>query len=307
MATWISSGHFSCSPAWKAPEPISAALKSYLDAVADRYERIDFIRDDPVSVPHGFDDPRDRELIALYAALLAWGRRDILLRKLADLCERMHFAPRSFVEGFDPVRDAPALDGFVHRTFSSEDAVNLTIALSHALDRFGSLEALFAVGMDMADPGGDPAGRIRGGLENFSSTLIEAAPGDASRMRRVLARPSTGSACKRLNMYLRWMVRPGPVDLGIWNTPRPEELLLPLDVHSGRQARAVGLLERRSNDWKAAIELTRACRDMDPDDPARYDFAFFGAGSAGEELVPPGNGRDGPADGPDAAEADSEP
>ncbi|NNF03221.1 MAG: DUF2400 family protein, partial [Rhodothermales bacterium] len=137
----------------------------------------------------------------------------------------------------------------------------------------------------------DGGGRIRAGLEHFSSTLIEAAPGDSARMRRVLARPSTGSACKRLIMYLRWMVRPGPVDLGLWNQPETHELLLPLDVHSGRQARAVGLLNRKSNDWKAVIEITEACRRLSPEDPARYDFAFFGAGSAGEELIRPG--RDG--------------
>jgi uncharacterized protein (TIGR02757 family) len=129
---------------------------------------------------------------------------------------------------------------------------------------------------------------VRAGLEYVGTTLLDAAPGDAARMRRVLARPSTGSACKRLNMYLRWMVRPGPVDLGLWSAPGPDELLLPLDIHSGRQARAVGLLRRKSSDWKAVMELTEACRSLCPNDPAKYDFAFFGTGSAGEELRPDG-------------------
>lgn len=268
-------------------------LTSYLDAVADRYERTEFIRDDPVSIPHGFDDPADRELIGLYSALLAWGRRDVLLMKLGELCERMRFAPRAFVENFQAERDAGRLAGFVHRTFSSEDAVNLTVALRDAVRAYGTLESLFEVGTHggsglNAHPDPDmPGGRVRSGLEFFSSTLVDAAPGDAARMRRILARPSTGSACKRLNMYLRWMVRKGPVDLGLWAVLRPDELLLPLDVHSARQARAVGLLQRKSNDWKAVIELTDACRAMSPEDPARYDFAFFGAGSAGEELSPP--------------------
>lgn len=168
--------------------------------------------------------------------------------------------------------------------------MNLTIALRTTLEAFGSLEAVFKKGTSRGDPD-ESGGRVRSGLEFFSSTLIEAAPGDEKRMRRVLARPSTGSACKRLNMYLRWMVRPGPVDLGLWSEPSIDELLLPLDVHSGRQARAVGLLTRKSNDWKAVIELTKACRSLSPEDPARYDFAFFGAGSAGEELAAPGGTR----------------
>lgn len=205
----------------------------------------------------------------------------------------MRFAPRAFVESFDANRDSGAMDGFVHRTFSSEDAVNLTIALSNILRSYGSLEALFIEGMRPGERAlgnlKSDGGRVRAGIEHFSSVLIAAAPGDTARVRRVLARPSTGSACKRLNMYLRWMVRPGPVDLGLWSEPRVNELLLPLDVHSGRQARAVGLLERRSNDWKAVIELTEACRELSPEDPARYDFAFFGSGSAGEELVRPGS------------------
>lgn len=254
------------------------ALRAYLDPIVERYERFDFIDEDPISIPHGFDDPADREVIGLFSALLAWGRRDLLLRKLEELCERMRFRPFEFVLGFDAGRDSSALRGFVHRTFSSDDAVWLCIALREVLRQHGSIENLFSSFLDPVSP------EIGLGIEGMSSTLLRSHPEMPQRMRKHLARPSTGSACKRLCLYLRWMVRPGPVDLGVWTAIDKRLLLLPIDVHSGRQARAIGLLERKANDWRAVQELTRACRQLDPDDPTRYDFAFFGTGSSGKTL-----------------------
>jgi uncharacterized protein (TIGR02757 family) len=257
--------------------PTLDALKSYLDRLVDRYERPRFIADDPISIPHGFDDPRDQEVIGLYAALLAWGRRETVLKKMADLCERMHYRPYAFVRTFDPRRDGDRLDGFKHRTFQPIDALHFTQNLGALLREHETVEALFARHLPPEAEDVGPA------IQGFSTSIM-AQPGTPARLRKHLARPEAGSACKRLAMYLRWMVRPGPVDLGLWTQIRADQLVLPLDVHSGRQARALGLVNRKSNDWKAVQRLTAACRRLCPDDPARYDFAFFGVGAYDASL-----------------------
>ncbi len=256
------------------------ALREYLDTLADRHERPAFIDGDPISIPHAFNEPRDQEVIGLYAALLAWGRRDVMLRKLDELCERMGHAPYRFVRTFDPDADAGALDGFVHRTFQPLDAVWLTTNLSAALDQHGTVEGLFEAHL----PDHPEASPVATMLQGVSTTLLTIHDDTPKRLRKHLARPEAGSACKRLNMYLRWMVRPGPVDLNLWSILDPSALMLPVDVHVGRQARALGLLERKSNDWTAVRRLTTICRHFCASDPARYDFAFFGVGAQDESL-----------------------
>lgn len=259
----------------------SDALRQYLDTLVDRFECPAFVDDDPISIPHAFEAARDQEVIGLYAALLAWGRRDVMLRKLGELCERMGHEPYRFVQTFDPERDAEALDGFVHRTFQPVDARWLTANLSAALDRYGTVENLFSAHCPEEGGEGSPVARM---LQGVSTTLLSINEGTPARLRKHLARPDAGSACKRLNMYLRWMVRPGPVDLNLWSFLDSSALMIPLDVHVGRQARALGLLERKSNDWTAVRRLTAVCRHFDPADPARYDFAFFGIGAQDESL-----------------------
>jgi len=256
-------------------------LRSYLDALVERYEEPSFIAEDPLGIPHGFDDPRDQAVIGLYAALLAWGRRTTVINKMEALCERMDYKPYAFVSDFDPARDADALAGFKHRTFQPVDAQWFTRNLSDAMARHGSIENIFADHLPDDPEHPYPVGPA---IQGFSTTLLNINPGTPQRLRKHLARPEAKSACKRLNMYLRWMVRPGPVDLGLWTRIRPEQLMLPLDVHVGRQARALGFIERKSNDWKAACILTDACRRLCPDDPARYDFAFFPPGAQDEPL-----------------------
>ena len=255
-----------------------AELKKYLDHLVERFEQPAFIEADPIALPHGFDDPRDQEIIGLYAALLAWGQRRTVLNKLAELCERMRYQPYRFVREFDAARDAARLADFKHRTFQPADAFELTRRLSAVLREYGALEALFAHHLPTAAPD------VRLAIQGFSDTVLTILPQTPPRLRKHLARPDAGSACKRLNMYLRWMVRPGPVDLGIWQAIEPDKLVLPVDVHAGRQARALGLLTRKADDWRAALELTEACRAFCPEDPARYDFAFFGVGAYGESL-----------------------
>ncbi len=253
-------------------------LKSYLESLVERFEQPAFIDADPISIPHGFDDPRDQEVIGLYSALLAWGRRETILNKMADLCQRMDYRPFQFVYDFPSSRSTTALADFRHRTFQPEDALWLTHNLGILLREFGSVEALFARHLT---PG---ATDVEQGIQGFSESVMAADSRTPRRLQKHLARPSTGSSCKRINMYLRWMVRSGSVDFGLWRSIQPRLLILPLDVHSGRQARALGMLDRRTNDWRAALELTERCRALSPDDPARYDFAFFGAGAYGIEL-----------------------
>lgn len=252
--------------------PTAADLGEHLEAMVERYERPEFIEDDPIRFPHRYDDARDQEIIGLYAALLAWGRRSIVRRKLEELCTRMDDRPYRFVREFDLDRNGDQLRGFVHRTFQPVDALWLTRLLSLALERYGRLEHLFAEGLTEHDDHVGPA------IQHFSTRLLELDPDRPDRLRKHLARPRAGSACKRLNMYLRWMVRPGPVDLNLWDSIRPDRLVLPLDVHAAAEARRHGILNRKSTDWKAALQVTRFCRRLDADDPARYDFALFGRG-----------------------------
>lgn len=265
-------------PPLPTPEK-AASLRRYLDPIADRFEQNTFIEDDPISIPHAFNDPEDQVLMGFFAAILAWGRRDIMLRKLGELCERFGYQPAKFIYDYDPAKHRSALSGFKHRTFNADDLHGLVAALQR-ITRERPLEDLFSRGMTTDHP-------VRDGIEHFSSTLLDAVPGRPARIRKHVARPSTGSACKRINMYLRWVVRPGPVDLACWTCLDPSDLMLPLDVHSGTQARAVGLLTRKANDWRAVEELTAVCRVLDPNDPARYDFALFGTGSSGATLERP--------------------
>lgn len=258
--------------------PSIEELRRYLDGLVARFEQPSFIPTDPIAIPHGFDDPRDQEVIGLYAALLAWGQRKTILRKMEELCERMRYRPYRFVRDFDEAADGPRLAGFKHRTFQPVDALCLTKSLGAALRRYETVEALFVRALP---PGADHVGPA---IQGFSELILTLLPETPARLGKHLARPERGSACKRLSLYLRWMVRPGPVDLGLWTGITPRQLILPLDVHSGRQARTLGLLTRPSNDWRAALELTGRCRRLCPDDPTRYDFAFFGAGAHGASL-----------------------
>ena len=260
--------------------PSITELRFYLDNLVARIESPVFIPPDPIAIPHGFDAPDDQEIIALFAALLAWGQRKTILNKMEDLCERMNFQPARFVRHFSLERDSLKLSSFRHRTFQPVDAIWLTHNLSLLLRKYQSIEKAFAANM----PAGAPD--TKNAIQGFSDFLLSIDPKTPARLKKHLARPATGSACKRLNMYLRWMVRPGPVDLGLWSSIKPSQLILPLDVHSGRTARKLGLLTRKQDDWKAALELTENCRRLCLDDPCKYDYAFFGAGAYQIEIEP---------------------
>lgn len=228
-----------------------------------------FIADDPVAIPHAFHSREDIELSAFMTALLSWGQRGVILRKARELMARMDAAPSAFVRGHSK-SERKAFADFVHRTFQGGDAITLLALLQRIYREEGGLETVFTQAWQQEGDMGAAMHRAR-------AVLLRGTP---PRFAKHLADPLAGSTAKRLCMFLRWMVRPatGGVDFGLWPGIPTSALCCPLDVHSGRVARALGLLERRQNDWKAVLELTAALRQFDPVDPVRYDFALFGAG-----------------------------
>ena len=254
-----------------APENV----KEFLLEKADRYEVPDFLPKDPLSIPHRYTDQSDVEVAAFFAASLAWGNRVSILKSLHGLMERMDHAPGSFVLEHE-ASDLGVFDGFVHRTFQAEDARGFVRGLAGLMRQHGSLEGAMLAGWK--DP--DSPESVSVALTEFHHAFM-AQTGVAGRTAKHVANPSKGSAAKRLNMFLRWMVRPSDrgVDLGMWKGIKPSVLHIPLDVHTSNVGRKLGLLKRASNDWKAAEELTASLRTIDAEDPVRLDFALFGLGA----------------------------
>jgi uncharacterized protein (TIGR02757 family) len=241
-------------------------LKGLLDHKADLYNRPSFIADDPVSVPHLFNQREDIEIAGFFSAILAWGRRSGIIRKARELMQRMDDQPFAYITGAS-AEELSALSGFVHRTFNQDDAIDFVLVLRSLLKDYGNMENLFL---------GDETGPD---LAIFHRRFVGKGL-ELRHSRKHISNTEAGSAAKRLNMYLRWMVRDDDrgVDFGIWKKIKPSGLLLPLDVHSGRVARRLGLLNRKQNDYRAVLELTGVLREFDPQDPCRYDFALFGLG-----------------------------
>ncbi|MDX2284399.1 MAG: TIGR02757 family protein [Bacteroidia bacterium] len=253
----------------------AADLKLLLDEAHARYNAPGFIPDDPVSIPHQFEARADIEIAGFLTALIAWGRRASILASARRLMALMEHAPHQFVMEADGAALA-RLDSFCHRTFNGTDARALVLALRHAYAEAGGLEAVFSAGIRPEDP------TVFGGIVQARRQLT-GAPGFPARTFKHLADPAAGSSAKRINMFLRWMVRSDRrgVDFGLWKQIRPDQLICPLDVHTGTVARGMGLLQRRQNDWQAALELTEALRAFCPEDPVRYDFSLFGLGVSG--------------------------
>ena len=262
-------------------------LREHLD---DLYRQVDIqarLAADPVAFPRRYADPRDAEIVGLVAASFAFGRvdlfRPVLARIFAILDE--HGGPRAFVDSFEPLRDRGGLDPIVYRWTRGPDVVLLLAALQGVLADQGSLESAFA--------GTDAKSAISAGVTALRTAAVAHANrcgssaqayGELPRgLRMLLASPEDGSACKRWNMYLRWMVRPPRegVDLGLWKSLSPSDLVIPLDTHVGRIARLVGLTHRRDNSWKTAMEVTEALRTFDSEDPIRFDFAIAHLGISG--------------------------
>ena len=258
-----------------APTPPPAWVRRCLDRAADRHNRPAFIAADPISLPHRFTHPADVEIVGFWVAMLAWGQRTTILQKGGELIDRMDGAPHDFVVNHLP-SDRHRFDDFRHRTFNAVDARCFLASLQDHYRRHASLEPAFADHLSATHL------TVEAALTGFHHYFFRL-PGAPVRTRKHVSTPARGSACKRLNMFLRWMVRRDDrgVDFGLWHRLRPSQLVCPCDVHVARTARRLGLLTRPQTDWRAALELTARLRQLDPADPCRYDFALFGMGIEG--------------------------
>jgi len=247
-----------------------ADLKCFLDEKVEQFNTRSFIANDPVSVPHKFSKKQDIEISGLIAAVLAWGQRVTIIRKCGELIAWMDHSPHDFILNHR-ASDLRRFEAFRHRTFNGTDALYFIQALNSIYRRYDSLEDAFIV------PRTDTT--IERGLIRFHDTFfsLEDHP---HRTQKHLPTPERKSTCKRINMYLRWMVRQDEkgVDFGLWKRISPSQLVCPCDVHVDRVARRLKLIRRKQTDWLTAIELTENLRKLDPHDPVKYDFALFGLG-----------------------------
>lgn len=237
----------------------------------DAYNQPSFIAADPVCIPHLFRKKQDIEIAGFFAAIFAWGNRTTIIQKGRELMERMDMAPYDFVMHHQP-SDLRKLEGFKHRTFNADDLFYFLHFFHNHYVRHKSLEDAFAKWMLPGDVTTENA--LIGFRRYFFSEE------HLKRTEKHISSPEFKSSCKRLNMYLRWMVRQdnNGVDFGIWKKIRPAQLICPLDVHVARVAKRFNLLHRKPTDWQAALELTDYLRKLDPADPVKYDFALFGLG-----------------------------
>lgn len=253
------------------PGQQNSFLFDFLEAKADQYNNPAFIESDPVSIPHLFQQKEDIEIAAFFAATIAWGQRPTIIRNARRLMQLMDDSPYDFITGASP-SDLSRFSSFVHRTYNAEDVMFFIRSLQNIYRNHGGLESVFCL------PVNEPGADAKESLQYFRQVFFNIPfPQHASRH---VADVGSGSAAKRLNMFLRWMVRNDKrgVDFGIWKGIGMNQLYCPLDVHSGQVARKLGLLVRTQNDWKAVEELTAALRTFDPADPVKYDFALFGLG-----------------------------
>ena len=255
--------------------PPTTNLHATLEHYYDLYNRPGFIPDDPISLPHAFPKLQDREIVAFWTSILAWGRRPTIIDKSTQLFELMGGEPHRFILEHRP-EDRARFADWKHRTFTYADTDYFLTWLQWYYREHDSLEDAFARYLTPEDADLDPA--LRGFHDLFFSL-----PDAPQRTRKHVATPARKSRCKRLCMFLRWMVRQDDrgVDFGDWTRISPAQLCLPLDVHVERVARKLGLLHRKQADWEAVRELTANLRELDAEDPARYDFSLFGMGVEG--------------------------
>jgi uncharacterized protein (TIGR02757 family) len=245
-------------------------IKAFLEEKYLQFNNPSFIECDPISIPHGFTEPHDREISGFLTAAIAWGRRDLILRSSRLMIELMENSPYEFIKSANE-NELQRFNRFVHRTFNGSDCIYFIRGLRYIYTNFNSMEDVVLEGMK-------DSGSVKDGLSWLRSQFFFL-PHEA-RSEKHFADIAGGTAGKRLNMFLRWMVRKDNfgVDFGIWKRIDPSLLFIPLDLHSGNTARKLGLLSRKMNDWKAVEELTEILREFDPADPVKYDFALFGLG-----------------------------
>ncbi|HVG42493.1 MAG TPA: TIGR02757 family protein [Chitinophagaceae bacterium] len=251
---------------------MDSALKEFLDKKVDAFNQPSFIVADPISIPHRFSKKEDIEIAGFFAAVFAWGNRTTIINKTTELLKFMDDAPYHFILHHTE-EDLKKLLLFKHRTFNTTDLLYFILFLKHHYQKHTSLETAFSNWMNENDVTTEAA---LAGFHRYFFSLHEA----PARTKKHIATPQRGSHCKRLNMYLRWMVRRDNkgVDFGIWNKIKPAQLVCPIDVHVARVARHFKLLKAEQLNWKAALELTNNLKMFDESDPVKYDFALFGLG-----------------------------
>ncbi len=247
-------------------------LKDFLNSKVEEYNRPSFIKDDPICIPHLFSKKQDIEIAAFFASIFAWGGRATIINKSKELMQLMDMAPHDFIINHEPA-DLQKLIAFKHRTFNTTDLLYFIEFLQFHYSKNKSLETAFTKWMGSDDENIEKA---LIGFHNYFFSL-EHIP---NRTKKHIATPYKKSSCKRLNMFLRWMVRNDKcgVDFGLWKNIQPAQLICPIDLHVARVAKRFNLLHRKQIDWQTAIELTAYLKTFDATDPVKYDFALFGLG-----------------------------
>lgn len=251
-------------------------MRELLERLHDRYNNESFIEADPISVPHSFTRPVDREIAGFLAAIIAWGNRRAIVQSAHRMMRYMDNAPEDFVRNATEA-DMEYLRTYVHRTFNGVDFQDFVRGLRHIITEWGSVGNYF-------ESRYKEHGDLRPVFSDFRRDFF-AAEHDA-HCEKHLSSIDKGAACKRLCMYLRWFVRHDDrgVDFGMWRRIPMSALYMPLDIHTGRMGRNLGLLNRKQSDWKAVEELTASLRELCADDPVRYDYSLFGLGISGDDI-----------------------
>jgi uncharacterized protein (TIGR02757 family) len=249
----------------------AAQLKAFLDQKVKLYNHPDFIETDPIQIPHRFSRKEDIEIAGFLTATIAWGQRKSIIKNAALLMDLMDNTPYEFVIQHTD-SDLLPLWKFVHRTFNGGDCLYFIKSLQNIYLHHHGLENVFTEGFQKDQT-------VFSALKYFRKTFLELQ--HEQRVTKHLSDVTANSSAKRLNMFLRWMVRSNEteVDFGLWKNIPASALMLPLDVHTGDVSRALGILQRKQNDWKAVEEITEVLRKLDPEDPVKYDFALFGIGA----------------------------
>lgn len=255
-------------------------IKELLEENYFKFNRKDFIEKDPISIPHLFSKKEDREIAGFLAATIAWGNRKAILQNANRMMELMDGSPHDFIINHSQT-DLKRIKGFVHRTFNEKDLIFFIRSLSNIYLKHGGLEKAFELNKEDKKSLLSSKNTLEHRIGHFRKIFLETK--HETRSEKHISDPMKNSAAKRLCMYLRWMVRDDKrgVDLGIWKSIDKSELCLPLDVHTGNVSRALGLLKRKQDDWKAVKEVTEVLRQFDKKDPVKYDFALFGMGVEG--------------------------
>ncbi len=251
-------------------------LRDLLEELHDRYNNRAFIEPDPISVPHSFSATLDREIAGFLASTIAWGNRKAIVKSAHRMMQYMDNAPADFVLNASD-SELEHLRSYVHRTFNGEDFQTFVFGLRHVIQTWGSVGGFFEQSYGRS-------GDLRVSLSEFRQEFFR--HDHNSHAEKHVSSIDRGAACKRLCMYLRWFVRHDErgVDFGLWRKIPMSALYLPLDLHTGRMGRQLGLLRRKQDDWKAVEEITAKLRELCPDDPVRYDYSLFGLGISGDKL-----------------------